>query len=337
MQSRPVTAYRLPLTALLVLALAAGCGKSDDKKPATQVAAKVNSDEITVHQIDNVLARTPNVTPENAASARKQILERLIDQQLARQQAVAKKLDRSPAVLQALEGAKSEILARAYLESIAAAQPKPTPEETKKYYEEHPELFSKRRVFNIEEIAVEAKEGVLPDLQDQTKKARSMQEIGSWLQAKGIPFRANRGVRPAEQIPLGFLPKVQAMKDGEIQVFGPVNNLYEVIRVAESKPAPIDEKTATPFVQAFLFNQRAAEVAAKEMKEVKEKAKIEYMGDFASGAAAPSAMKPAAQTAPQPVVEKGAAAQSKAAAKADPGKTTDLPQQNIEKGVRGLR
>jgi EpsD family peptidyl-prolyl cis-trans isomerase len=74
MQSRGVF-YLVPF--VLALALAGGCGKSDDKK-ATQVAAKVNSDEITVHQIDNVLARTPNITAENASIAKKQILDRLI-------------------------------------------------------------------------------------------------------------------------------------------------------------------------------------------------------------------------------------------------------------------
>ena len=143
--------HRLCLVPLIfALAIAAGCGKSDDKKAATQVAAKVNSDEITVHQINNVLARAPNVTPEVAERAKREILDKLIDQQLAQQQAIEKKLDRSPNVLQVLEAAKTEILARAYLEQIAAAQPKPTPEEAKKYYAEHPELFARRRVFNLE-------------------------------------------------------------------------------------------------------------------------------------------------------------------------------------------
>ena len=311
---------------MLALALVAGCGKSDDKK-ATQVAAKVNSDEITVHQIDNVLARTPNITADNAPAAKKQILDRLVDQQLARQQAVAKKLDRNPAVVQALEAAKTEVLARAYLESIAAAQPKPTPEETKKYYGEHPELFAKRRVFNLEEIVAEAKEDVLAELQEQVKKARSMQEVGNWLQSKGIQFRANRGVRPAEQIALPLLPKLQSMKDGEMQLLGPVNGLYEVVRVAESRSMPIDEKAATPFIQQFLLNQRAGEAAAKEMKEAKDKAKIEYMGEYAN-AAAPAQ--------PQGKAEAMPAAPEKNA-KAEKAKTGELPQETMEKGVRGLR
>ena len=67
--------------------LATGCGKSDEKKAATQVAAKVNGDEISVHQINNVLTRATGITADNAPQAKREILDKLIDQQLAVQQA----------------------------------------------------------------------------------------------------------------------------------------------------------------------------------------------------------------------------------------------------------
>src|SRR5205807_445444 len=122
---------RNPLLCLFAACIAAlaGCGKDDDRKAATQVAAKVNSEEITVHQVNDILARNPNVTPELAPLVKREIVDRLIDQQLAKQQAIQKKLDRSPHILQAIEAAKSEILARAYLQVVAAAQEKPTPDE----------------------------------------------------------------------------------------------------------------------------------------------------------------------------------------------------------------
>ena len=134
---------------ILVLALvgfvgACGSGKSD--KPATQMAARVNSDEITVHQVNAVLTRATGLTEANVALVKKEILERLIDQQLAVQQAEERQLDRTPAVVQAIDAARREILARAYLEQVAGARARPAAEEVKRYYVEHPGLCPAARL-----------------------------------------------------------------------------------------------------------------------------------------------------------------------------------------------
>jgi EpsD family peptidyl-prolyl cis-trans isomerase len=299
----------LPAALIVCAALVVGCGKSDDKKPATQVAAKVNSEEITVHQVNNVLARNPNIRPEAAARAKREIVERLIDQELARQRAVEKKLDRSPQVVQAIEAARSEILARAYLQQVASAQAKPTPDEVKKYYAEHPELFSQRRLYVLEEIALAPAEGVAAELRAKVAKARSMQEIGEWLKGREIQYVVNRGGRAAEQIPLEMLPRLNKMKDGEIQVVEIADRL-NVIRVVATKPAPVDEVTAAPRIQQFLYNKRSNEIVAEEMKRLKGDAKIEYVGEFAEGGEAKQ-VKPV-----------------------EAPKASDV---NVEKAVRGLR
>jgi EpsD family peptidyl-prolyl cis-trans isomerase len=265
---------------------AAGCDKKDDVKPATQVAARVNSDEITVHQVNNVLARNQNITPEAAPQVKRQILDGLINQQLARQKAIESKLDRTPNVVQAIEAAKTEILARAYLEQVAAAIPKTAEWEMKKYYKEHPELFAQRRVFTFEELAFEATADVAAGLRGMLSKTRSVQEIADWLQSRGVKTALNRGVRAAEQVPLEMLPRLQAMKEGQLQLFESAGNRYQVIRIAAYKTEPIDEAGAAPRIQQYLWNRRTSEVIAKEMKKLKEQAKIEYMGEFAEVAAA---------------------------------------------------
>src|SRR4249920_518031 len=171
---------------LPALALPAGCGKKDDSNTATQVAARVNADEITVHQVNDILARSQNIAPEFAAQAKREILDKLIDQQLAKQKAIEIKLDRSPKVMRAIEAAKSEVLARAYHEHITASLPRPAPVESHDYYKQHPELFAERKVFNLEELSFVANGGVVTELQEQLSKARTMQEIADWLQSKGI-------------------------------------------------------------------------------------------------------------------------------------------------------
>lgn len=92
----------------------AACSGGDKDKPASQVAAKVNKEEISVHQINYLLQRQPGLKPEQAESASKTALERLIDQELAVQKAEELKLDRDPRVVQALDAARREILSRFY-------------------------------------------------------------------------------------------------------------------------------------------------------------------------------------------------------------------------------
>ena len=141
----------MPLAAVAAALVLAGCAEKKDKA-ASQTAAKVNKDEITVHQINFVLQQQRNLRPEQIDAAGKQILERLIEQQLALQKADEQKLDRDPRVVQQMEVARREIVARAYLDKVGEAAPKPTAEEIKKYYDEKPALFKERRIYSIQEI-----------------------------------------------------------------------------------------------------------------------------------------------------------------------------------------
>ncbi len=147
------------VAAMAAMLLLAGCS-SDKKDKASQTAAKVNKEEITVHQINFVMQQQRGLKPEQAEAASKQILERLIDQELAVQKAEDLKLDRDPRVVQQLEASKREIIARAYVEKTGEAAAKPTPEAIKKYYDEHPALFKERRIYSLAEQA-EAEDPVL--------------------------------------------------------------------------------------------------------------------------------------------------------------------------------
>lgn len=363
---------------MIAFVLIAGCSKKEDAqkdagkdKAVTQVAAKVNTEEITVHQINSILSRSPKIAPEAATQAKFDILNRLIDQQVTKQQAIEKKLDRKPEVVQAIEAARSEILARAYIEQFTASQPQPTAEEIRQYYAAHPELFAERRIFDIEEIVLLPQEGLNARLRDQVAKSRSMQEVANWLKSQDIQFAPNRGVRPAEALPLELLPKLQTMKDGEMRFIEANDRLY-VFRIAGSKTAAVDEKTASPRIRQFLFNKRSSEAAAAEIKRLKSAANIEYVGEFAGGADAAKAKAKAEADAKAQAEAKAKAetdqeakakaearakaqaeadaradelskarreaeAKSKAPSKDNTGKPAQVPQETIDKGIRGLK
>jgi EpsD family peptidyl-prolyl cis-trans isomerase len=301
----------------LAVAMAAGCGAGENRPSATQVIARVNDIEITVHQINAVLAQNPNLSPKDEAAAKREILNRLVDQQLAVQQAQLRKLDRSPNILQAVEAGRAEILARAYSEEIARAQPRPSLEEVKKYYAENPELFSQRREFVLESIGVAASEELGAELKSRVAKSGSIKAIAEWLRSRNASFAEIHGTRSAEEIPLQMLAKLHAMKDGEIQLFDEGGGRYQVIQVAATRPAPVDLATATPRIQQFLFNRGLYAAIDREMKQLRAAAKIEYLGEFAgANAAAGTALDPQVKDSPEP---------------------SQLHLRSIEKGVRGLR
>ena len=272
----------LIVMAAVVVALA-GCGdKKDKEKPASQTAAKINKEEITVHQINFVLQQQRGLAPEQAASASKQVLERLIDQELALQKAQEQKLDREPKVVQQLEAARREIIARAYVEKIAGGAPKASPAEVKVYYDTHPALFKDRRIYSLQELSVQAKpEDVMP-LEAKLKAAKDVPEFLAYLKAKDYKFNANQVVRAAEQLPLASLDKFAALKDGQ-SLFNPIPGGAQVVILVGSRSQPVDEQRAVPIVEQFLLNERKRKVVEDDLKALRSASKIEYVGDYAKG------------------------------------------------------
>ncbi len=283
------------LALLAASVLAAGCGEKKDK--ASQTAAKVNKDEITVHQINFVLQQQRGLKPEQADAASKQILERLIDQELAVQKADELKLDRDPRVVQQLEAVRREVLARAYAEKVAEAATKPTPEEIKKYYDENPALFAERRLYNLQEIQVEAPADQVPALRERLAASKSITDFIEYLKASGLRFAGNQAVRAAEQLPLGSLKVFAQMKDGQALI-NPTANGAVVIVLAGSRQQPVTEEQARPAIENFLLNERKRKLLDEDRKALRTAATVQYVGKFAEGAASAPAAAPAASDAP---------------------------------------
>ena len=295
-----VSARRLvPLLALSAAAvLLVGCGEKKEKA-ASQTAVKVNKEEITVHQINFVLQQQRGLRPEQTDAASRQILERLIDQQLALEKAEELKIDRDPRVVQALEAARREIVSRSYLEKVGEAAAKPTAEEIKKYYDEKPALFSERRIYSIQEIAIEAKPEQLGVLRDKLAAAKNIAEFVEWLKANGYRFSGNQAVRAAEQLPLNSLDSFSRMKDGQAAIV-PAANGVQVIVLAGSRSEPVTEEQSRPAIEQFILNERKRKLVEDDVKAMRAAAKIEYVGKFAEGAAsaAAAAATPAAPASP---------------------------------------
>lgn len=301
------------LIALAALALTA-CDKNADKKPSTQIVAKVNDVEITMHQINRAVKGIQTVSVDNVASVRREALEKLIDQQIIVEKAKKENLDRTPDVIMAIEAAKKDILAKAYIQKLVMNSTRTKASDIKDYFNEHPALFSERRIFNFEDIGFKRDSEILPALRSEIAQQKTMSEIAAWLREKGVKYTGGTYLRPAEQIPLTILPRMQYAKPGEVLMVeaGDAVHLIQVINYEES---PIDLATATPFIKSYFINTNGKQYLNDKLKQFRKEAKVEYVGEYALAAVDPDA-----------VVEKTNQIQSK------PGKRS-----SIEAGVAGLK
>jgi len=293
------------LTAATLVAITlAACGGGSGAK-ASQTAAKVNKEEITVHQINYVLQRQPNIKKEQAEAASRQILERLIDQELLVQKAQDLKLDRDPRVVQQIETAKREIIARAYAERLGEKASKPSDADVTKYFNDNPALFTERRVYNVQELNIEAKPEQVEGIRTQLKDAKTLTDFVEYLKSNDIKFVGTQSVRAAEQVAANSLRILSQMKDGQ-HFDAPTPSGLIVIYLAGSRLQPVTLEQARPAIEGFLLGQRRMELITRDVKALRENAKIEYVGKFAEAAA--SSPTPAPALTPDPVTEPASSA-----------------------------
>lgn len=276
--------------AALVLLLAA-CGAKSDKT-ATQVAAKVNKDEISVHQVNFMLQRQGSVQPGQEQQVSQEAVERLIDQQLALQKAEELKIDRDPQVMQAVDAARREIVARAYLERMGASIAKPTQQEIRQYYAAKPLLFAQRRIFDLREVNIEATPQQLQQLQSKLAAARNADELSAMLRTAGLRHEVRQSSTAPESLPMAIVDRVASLGPGQSLVLTAPGGA-KVVYLVEARPAPLDEAAATPRIERFLVNERKRQVFEQDIKALRAKAQIEYVGAFAQ-APADAASSPAA-------------------------------------------
>lgn len=317
---------------LLVAALSiSGCGNKEEaveSKSETQVAARVNSEEITVHQINAAIQRLGTQVPaDKAQQASNAVLRGLVDQQLLVQKAEAEKLDRDPTVMQAIEAARKQILAQSYLQRKAQAAAKPSENEIKDYVAKHPELFAQRRLYKLQELAIEGAADKAEQIRAQLQSSKNLVDFANWLKSENIRFRASQVERAAEQLPGQLASQLLKVNAGQA-IVADNNGTLLVMLVAAVAAQPIADEQAKAVAERILTAQKQRELAENEVKALKAAAKIEYLGKFAD-AGKEEAAKPVNQTSAATPAPAEAAAPAAA-------KPADANTEAVQKGLSGL-
>ncbi len=310
------------LTSALILSLTlAACGGSGEKGK-TQVVARVNGEEVTVHQLNQVLSMMGPEAGANPAEANKSALENIINQTIGVQAALKMKLDRDPAIMQAIESTKRRVLLDAYLGRSLQKTAAPTPSEVHEYFSQHPELFANRRIYVFNQLTAKAGKESLSSLISKVAGVNQMSEFVAWLKEKGVDYNLVSDVKPSEQLPMGMLARMQKLKIGDLGYLSATDGVVvmEVLQIIEK---PLTEQQAQPLIERYLANQKQMAAAQKMFQEMRANAKVEYLGEFKSDAKPDQAVPPQAATQRPPVAPE----------KPQPPKTG---AGYLEKGLKGL-
>ncbi len=288
LQTTSVRVAALLLATVLVL----GCDKSKTADE-TQIAAKVNKGEISVHQVQYALQRQPRLAAAQPQTAARRVLDSLIEQELAAQAARSEGLEIDPAVVQAMEAAKREVLARAFQDRLAAKAVSASTDEVDQYFEKNPALFSERRLYTLQEFTMDVAEGDPPRIQAALSAAKGVNELGEALSKAGLRYRSRQFVQAAEEMPKTMLETLAKLPVGQ-----PVMTLQpggaRVMVILQAQSAPVSNSLARGAIEAYLLGERKRELVTREMKLLRERAQIVYQGTFAQTPAAASAAASAA-------------------------------------------
>ena len=278
---------------ILVVAVSLSACGSKEKKGG-QSLVKVYGEEITMMQLNEELQQA-NVQPAQQEAATTQLLESLIDRQLIIAEAARTKIDRTPEVMQAIARAKTQIITQAYLKSISSKITKPNKAEIDDYFQKHPELFSKRKQFEMKSIAI-ASNDLNDDLKLAIDSAKSLDEVAAWLTKHKVKFLQGKGTRSSADLPAEMTTNLLNMPKGKMFIVNEGGKSM-IVSVVNIKEAPVTAKETAPQIEQYLINSKTKETLQTEIAHLRSLAKIVYLN---ASAPAATQTKADAQMLPTP-------------------------------------
>lgn len=240
-----------------------------------ELVATVNGEPITRQQLEAEMSRQAFAKMQQGEKPdRYAVLTELINKRILAQQAVKDHIGTDPRVTQALETARIDVLAQAYVE-LASQIPPPSRKEVEAYYNAHPALFSQRKKYLIQEISfLEA----LPDeapLKKAMKKARNVMElVSSYAKPSGYKFTFAAVTVTAEALPLDMVDVFAEKADGEMFIHKKDNGATSVFYMQASKVEPYSFDVAAPMIAQFLTVQARKDWQAARLKDLREGASV---------------------------------------------------------------
>jgi EpsD family peptidyl-prolyl cis-trans isomerase len=261
--------FALGSTSLLFACSAGEKGKDP------QLVARGKDFEVTIPELEQLLRAAPRVEREQVASARRAVLDRLVDEKLLAEAATDARLDREVDTMQTIEAARRGILARAFAERIAAEAPKPSAAEIEAAYRREGEAGNIRALV-IDELTVATNAPPLETLA-KTFDRGGLDALTAGLTAAGLPAQRGRTRLPIEDLRAIPANRLATLVIGDQIVFriGDVAHFGRIAAIERASVAPAEARAAIAARllaarRQALVQQRIARLRAERAVVVKD-------------------------------------------------------------------
>jgi hypothetical protein len=177
--------------------------------------------------------------------------------------------------MQARERANAQVIAQAYLQSIASNIAKPTKSEIDEYYQQHPEYFLQRKQFDMTVVRVATKE-ISDELKVIIDAAKSIDEIIIWLDKHGVQYFRTLVSRSTTDLPSEMATILREKSKDRVFIINEQENSL-LISVNAIKDSPVSVATAAGQIEKYLINHKYKQATDAEIARLRSLAKIEYL------------------------------------------------------------
>ncbi|MEX1199530.1 MAG: EpsD family peptidyl-prolyl cis-trans isomerase [Methylophaga sp.] len=269
--------YRL--FSALFITLLVGC---DDVVPKTntQVAATVNNEEITVHQLNQAIGSMgEKALNADQQALRASVLQNMIVQTLLEQEAEKSDLDREPYVMQSVEAAKRQVLASAYTQQLATTNSSISDAEIENYYSANTDLFANRKLFVYEQVTVQSDISKFANAQKKLQQIEDLTDFTAWLEKNAIPYKAITKATTSENIPQNLRKALSTLDIGQVGFLNLADGLV-VFEIKDKQLQPVELDMVSTAIREHLRSQQRKEQVYQVVQSLKKSAVIKYSEDF---------------------------------------------------------
>ncbi len=270
------------------------------KAPTGQVAATVGGQEITVRDLRAEMTDTQSSDPKALKQAEQATLRNIVGRTVLAKAAIDQGIDRTPDFAIAKKRLVDGLLVQSLQNKIAAQSPPVTKEEADRYVVSHPDIFSQRKIFTLDNIRMPRPSD--PAVIKALEPLKTLEQVDAQLTAEKIPHQRSTGNLDAVGVDPRMIEAFVKLPPGELFVI-PAGNALMVAQIKDTKIVPFEGPQATDYAQKLLTKQRVQEAINRQFNAIITKAAptVRFNKDYAAPAPAPA---PAAVTSP-PAVPRG--------------------------------